>query len=286
MANINELKQTLKQAATMARSYQPIVLSVVAVVAVLTALGMIVWVLSCCRRRYTKREQDLESGTIHPCRQEVPGNPHVWRNPDLMPLPRATLSTQPQNSGTPIGWWPTPPPKDDQRARQSSRSNEPLVREMKTFQSSVRADAERTSSRSTQNPGSSLSRQRSWPLRSVDSGTSASTNQDLAPKVSTASIRWPFLGHVRNDVVNADSLHISRTVESPTWDDMMDEGRPKVASECGSQGELRRYYADPGPRAPLPCDSYAGQERMASFAHRAFAAPNVLDLSPSTRKLV
>ncbi len=147
-----------------------------------------------------------------------------------------------------------------------------LTAQPRRRETSTDVDTDRPSRRAPETISFNLPRRDSWPLQSSLLRAQTVAYRNCSPEAARSSVRWPFLGWVRNDLFSASSL---LSLESGD-DDRSDNERPKTASELESNPlRICRYVAKPGPRAPLPCDWYDGQEVTAS----------TMQLKPSSAKL-
>ncbi len=222
----------------------------------------------------------------------------------------APSSPRPPDIGMPIGYPPPLPPKEVKTASQNSNhssskyprswvtnsprsSISPLTLDTAHLHISPRMDADNQSywksetiahwaSETTTNI---FSRRGSWPPRSSFPRTSTLTRHLSSPREVNVSVRWPFLGNVRSDLRTASFLLGSESADHPVWDDWTDEGRPRTALGSGSKDYgLQRYLADPGPRAPRPCDHYNGTELTASSMQLKASSARPVEASSSKQR--
>ena len=269
------------------------------------------------RQRYRSPErrfqdpQDFDSpakGWVHPYIQEMRDNPNVYYHPDLYRPPSpAPPSPRPFNIGTPSNWPPPLPSgyvKETRRPTSGSSdyarswvsvsdhsftshltletgtSRDSLALEALVAPAPLGTNTDSPPRRASETIPCNHSRRGSWPLQTSLLRPQTVSGSNSSPKDTTASVRWPFLGQVRNDLFSASSLLSSESGDSPLWDDWTDKGRPKTASESKPNPPgICRYVADPGPRAPLPCDWYDGQEVTASSIQLKPSSAKLFDLS-------
>jgi hypothetical protein len=190
--------------------------------------------------------------------------------PDLRrPLPQVPSSRRLPNAGPPVGNPPPLPPTENKNTDSSSTlssSGAPhseVTQPSRSYVATLRpetasyllpvVDANSPSHGPSQTTARRLSRRCSEPLGSPSPSSTTLSCPNTHPNDAETSFRWPFLGHVRTDLVSANSALNSESCHNPYWVDWMEKGRPKTASGSDSnEHDIHRYYADPGPRAPRP----------------------------------
>lgn len=254
------------------------------------------------RRRYRSHESHLQDPGdfdcpsrvwVHPYNQRMRDDPIVHYHPDLYRPPSpARSSPRTVNIGTtfirppllPL-WnvkqtkWPTSSFADYVRSSVSlsshpstsrptlkpGASRDSLALESPISHDPLRMDTDSPSRQTSEMISFNLSRRDSWPLQSSLPRAQTVAYRNCSPGDTRTSVRWPFLGRVRNDLFSANSLLSSESSDNTLSDGWSDKERPKTAFELKPNPfGICRYVAKPGPRAPLPCDWYDGQEVQAS----------------------
>ena len=263
------------------------------------------------RVRFLQDPLNLDYGPkarVHPYVKEMQENPNIWYQPDLYRLPSpAPSSPRSADIGTTIGYPLPQQPKRVERPRPSSycsssdyprswvtvahdSSGSPLTLDATTPHVSLRINADRSSRWAAETTSDIISRRGSWPSQSSLLRVHTIRSRNSSPDEAKTSVRRPLFGHLQNDPCTASSVLDSDSVDSPSLDSWTDEHRPMTGSESNFKNHaIRRYHANPGPRAPLPCNLYSGQELTASSMQlmRSHVRPRpakVLDVSSLKRR--
>jgi hypothetical protein len=129
-----------------------------------------------------------------------------------------------------------------------------------------------------------LSHRGSWPLQSYLPRRCTTTRLSRSQEEAKVSIRWPFLGHVRNGLADESALLDLDSAMKPFWEDWPDvEGLQSAADADSEASPIHRYRAYPGPRAPMPISLYDGRELTAHLVRLRPTAARMVVVSSPTR---
>jgi hypothetical protein len=278
---------------------------------IILVLGFATW----CLARLLALQQEAKHCTSPRTAQEsthTKNSQHgsdFWIHPDIAGLSsRAESSPRPADIGTPI-WWPQilPPTEALTDSPRSYCSSSDYASTWVTYSArssidsmdwdttesldwttadsdvSMEIDAGPSSRRAPEIIPTILSRRGSWPLQSYLPRTCTTTRFSRSQGEAKVSIRWPFLGHVRNGLADASGLLEPDSAMKPFWEDWPDvEGLHSTADADSEARLIHRYRADPGPRAPMPSSLYDGRELTAHLVRLRPTAARIVVVSSPT----
>jgi hypothetical protein len=233
-----------------------------------------------------------------------------WIHPDIAGLPsRAESSPRPADIGTLTGWPRILPPTEvltdiprsycsssdyaSTWVTYSARSSidsldwdtvDSMDWDKTDSDVSMEMDAGPSSRGASEIIPTILSHRGSWRLQSYLPRTCTTTRLSRSQEEAKVSIRWPFLGHVRNGLADESALLDLDSAMKPFWEDWPDvEGLQSAADADSEASPIHRYRADPGPRAPMPSSLYDGRELTAHLVRLRPTAARMVVVSSPTR---